>query len=90
MTANYAYYPVYFDEKLFGKTRDQVFDELAEREIYARKYFYPAVNEMTCYKNGYLQNTPIAHDVSTHILTLPLYEELAIEDVERICGIILG
>lgn len=90
VTANYAYYPVYFDEKLFGKTRDQVFDELAEREIYARKYFYPAVNEMTCYKNGYLQNTPIAHDVSTHILTLPLYEELAIEDVERICGIILG
>lgn len=31
MTANYAYYPVYFDGKVFGKTRDQVFEELAER-----------------------------------------------------------
>lgn len=89
VTANYAYYPVYFDGKVFGKTRDQVFEELAERGIFARKYFYPAVNEMTCYKDGCLQNTPIAHNVSTHILTLPLYEELAIEDVERICSIIL-
>lgn len=86
---NYAYYPVYFDEKVFGKTRDQVFGELAANDIYARKYFYPAVNELSCYKESFPQNTPVAHDVSTHILTLPMYEELAIEDVDRICDVIL-
>lgn len=90
VTPNYAYYPVYFDEKVFGKTRDQVFEELADNDIHARKYFYPAINEMTCYKDTFPQNTPVAHDVSTHILTLPMYEELTLEDVDRICDIVLG
>ena len=48
---NYAYYPVYFEEKVFGKNRDRVFEELADSDIYARKYFYPAINELSCYKN---------------------------------------
>ncbi|MGM9614331.1 MAG: DegT/DnrJ/EryC1/StrS family aminotransferase [Oscillospiraceae bacterium] len=90
VTANYAYYPVYFDEKLFGKTRDAVYNELAAWDIHARKYFYPAINELSCYKNDYPQDTPIAHDVSMHILTLPMYEKLSFADVDRICDIVLG
>ncbi len=87
--SNYAYFPVYFAEKEFGKSRDLVYEDLQKQEIFARKYFYPAVNEMTCYKGLYPQNTPVAHDVSTHILTLPLYEGLSREDVDRICDVIL-
>ena len=90
VTPNYAYFPVYFDEVMFGKTRDQVMQYLKENDIFSRKYFYPAINEMTCYKDKFDQNTPIAHDVSMHILTLPMYEELVIEDVDHICNIILG
>ena len=71
---NYAYFPVYFDETVFGKTRDDVMEALKAHDIFARKYFYPAINEMSCYRDEYLQNTPVAHDASTHILTLPLYE----------------
>ena len=89
-TPNYAYYPVYFDEKLFGKSRDQVCNELEKADIYARKYFYPAVNEMTCYKGQFELNTPVAHDASMHVLTLPLYEGLEMKVVDRICDIILG
>lgn len=91
VTPNYAYFPVYFDPTIFGKSRDMVFDELAQADIYARKYFYPATNEMACYRDRYRnQPTPIAHDVSMKILTLPLYETLALEDVDRICDIILN
>lgn len=90
VTANYAYYPVYFNEKVFGKSRDLIFEELADNDIHARKYFYPAINELSCYRNQYEQNTPVAHDVSMHILTLPIYEGLALEDVDRICDIVLG
>lgn len=90
VTMNYSYFPVYFEPSEFGKTRDIVFDELAQSDIYARKYFYPAINEMTCYKNDYgKQSTPIAHDVSLKILTLPMYEELSLEDVDHVCDIIL-
>lgn len=89
-TPNYSYFPVYFDPDKFGKTRDIVYDELAQADIFARKYFYPAINELTCYKKEYGEcYTPIAHDVSTRILTLPMYEELSLEDVDRICNIIL-
>lgn len=89
-TPNHAYYPVYFDEMAFGKSRDQVCEELKDNDIRARKYFYPAINEMTCYKGQFEMNTPVAHDASTHVLTLPMYEGLALEEVDRICDIILG
>ncbi len=87
---NNAYYPVYFDEKVFGKTRDIVCDELKDQDIFARKYFYPAINELSCYKDKFPQNTPIAHNASTHVLTLPLYEGLDLKDVDKICDIILS
>lgn len=91
VSANFAYFPVYIDPKLFGKSRDIVFDELSERDIHARKYFYPAINDMSCYKEEYKnQPTPVARDVAAHILTLPMYEELALEDVDRICDIVLN
>lgn len=89
VSSNYAYYPVYFDKAVFGKSRDEVYEMLKKHGIYSRKYFYPAINELSCYRSKYPQNTPIAHDISTHILTLPLYEELALEDVDHICDIIL-
>ena len=87
---NFAYFPVCFDEKIFGKNRDQVADQLAEQDIFARKYFYPAINNMSCYKKmPNTQPTPIAERISHQILTLPIYETLALEDVDRICDIIL-
>ena len=42
--SNYAYFPVIFEEKLFGASRAEVFDKLAENGIGARKYFYPLTN----------------------------------------------
>ena len=86
----YAYFPVYFDENEFGKNRDDIFELLKQQNIYARKYFYPAVNDMTCYKKEHgLYETPIAKDVSLNILALPLYENLDLKDVDRICDFIL-
>ena len=41
---NYAYFPVVFEPTLFGATRNEVFDALAENGIGARKYFYPLTN----------------------------------------------
>lgn len=86
---NYAYFPVYFDKEEFGRDRNDVYAALRENDIYARKYFYPAVNDLDCYKGTDTNETPIAHDVSMNILTLPIYEGLAMDDVDRICDIIL-
>ena len=88
---NYAYFPVVFNG--FKKTRDEVYDELKENGIVARKYFYPLVNDMECYskveKND-SNKTPIAKRISNTVLTLPLYADLSLQDVDRICDIILN
>lgn len=91
VVSNYAYFPVYFDETVFGKTRDEVADLLAGHQIFARKYFYPLTSEFSAYKGRFaIQDTPVALDASRHILTLPLFSDLTQEDVERICRIVLG
>ncbi|HBI59809.1 MAG TPA: aminotransferase [Lachnospiraceae bacterium] len=88
---NYAYFPVVFDEKVFGASRNEVCDRLSENGIGARKYFYPLTNTYDCYHGKYDVNlTPVALHISKRVLTLPMYADLAIEDVDRICGIILG
>lgn len=90
VTHNYAYLPVLFDKEKFGKSRDEVAVSLGENGIFARKYFYPITSEFECYKGKFkTQPTPVAKDASENVLTLPLYADLASEDIDRICDIIL-
>ena len=82
--SNYAYFPVVFTGSF---TRDMAIDALARHGIGARKYFYPLLND--CAAHGFHgEDTPIAKSVSERVLTLPLYPELAEEDVDRICEIL--
>jgi len=90
--SNYCYFPVIFEEKIFGATRNEVFDKLAEAGINTRKYFYPLMNELGCYKGKSekydSKETPVALHISKRVLTLPLYPDLDFSDVDKICGII--
>ncbi len=86
--SNYAYFPVVFDG--YKMTRDEVFEKLKGNDIIARKYFYPLTNSFECYKDQYdVNETPVAKYIAERVLTLPLYADLALEDVDRICDIIL-
>lgn len=87
---NYAYFPVVFDG--FKLSRDEIIMCLGEQGITARKYFYPLTNSFECYKDmptAGKGKTPIADYIADRVLTLPLYADLAIEDVDMICKIIL-
>ncbi len=87
---NYAYFPVIFDPVVFGENRDEVCARLAENDINARKYFYPLTNSFGCYKGKYNPElTPVAKRISEQVLTLPLYADLSVADVDRICDVIL-
>ena len=60
---------------------------LAAQGIFARKYFFPLTNHNEAY--GFRgAETPIALHIAERVLTLPLYPDLAMEDVDRICEII--
>ena len=86
--SNYAYFPVVFEEE-FGKTRDEVMEELAKHNIFTRKYFYPLTTDFECYTKYDGNSTPIAKYISDRVLTLPLFADLSIEKVNEICDIIL-
>ena len=87
--SNYAYFPVVFDG--YKRTRDEVFAELKAHNIHARKYFYPLTNSFACYKDRFDgSNTPTAKYIADRVLTLPLYADLALNDVDRICDVVLS
>ena len=91
VTPNYAYFPVVFHEREFGSTRNEVFDALQRADIYSRKYFYPLTNTFDCFHGKYdVEKTPVARYLAKRVLTLPLYAELEIEMVDRICDVIFS
>lgn len=90
ITPNYAYMPVVFEDD-FGATRDDVFAALKREGVFARKYFYPLVSDFACYRDKYdSTSTPVAAHAAARVLTLPMYADLALEDVDHICNVIIG
>ena len=85
---NYAYFPILVEEE-YGRTRDELWSNLREEGIYARKYFYPLTSDQACFKNKY-RNADLqqAREISKRALTLPLYEDLELESQERIIDIL--
>lgn len=89
LKSNYAYFPVLFDG--YKASRDEIYEELKNHNIMARKYFYPLTNDAQCYKNRFnAEQTPIAKYVADRILTLPLYGDLELSTVDKICDIIIN
>jgi len=90
-TPNFAYYPVFFDEEVFGSNRDKVKSVLAEHDFYARTYFYPPTNDFKCYEDQFdPMCTPVARQMSQMVLTLPLYAALNMSDVDKVSEIVKG
>lgn len=83
LARSYAYYPV-----LFKTTGDllKVRDALQAENVFARRYFYPSLSSLNYVEPG--QATPYCDDVCTRVLCLPLWAELELEQVKRICAIV--
>lgn len=89
--SNYSYFPVIFNEEILGITRDDISMALDEAGIGTRKYFYPLTNTFDCFEGKYDANqTPTALRVANRVLTLPLYSELTLEVVDKICDVIIN
>ena len=87
--SNYAYFPIVFEDN-YKYSREQVFFKLQDKNIFARKYFYPLTNTFPCFNEKYdVKKTPCAFEISNKILTLPLYADLSMDIVNEICDVIL-
>lgn len=86
---NFAYMPVRFHG--YKRNRDEIFAVLKSGHVNARKYFYPCINAYSCYRDQYdVNDTPNALLASVEVLTLPIFPDLGLDDVDRICTMILN
>ena len=89
--SNFAYFPILFDETVFGAGRDAVRAALEAQSFYARKYFYPLTSSFSCYQGRFVPgDTPVAERAARQVLCLPLYADLPLELADRICDIVLS
>ena len=88
---SYTYFPVFIDEKLYGKSRDQAYADLRAGNIYGRRYFYPLISQFPTYRglpSSRPGNIPVATKVADQVICLPIYPDLGTEAVDTIADIL--
>jgi len=88
--ANYSYFPILVRGD-YPLGRDALYDALKEKNIYARRYFYPLISEFPMYRgvpSSSCSNLPVASDAAKRVLCLPIYPGLPPDDQRRIIEII--
>ncbi|WP_020595995.1 DegT/DnrJ/EryC1/StrS family aminotransferase [Spirosoma panaciterrae] len=83
---NYAYYPIVLDSE---ETLLRVTEALKAQDVVPRRYFYPSLNTLPfALKDGVQQPCPIAEDIASRVLCLPLYPDLPESDIDRIATLV--
>jgi dTDP-4-amino-4,6-dideoxygalactose transaminase len=86
---NHGYVTVEVDDSEYGMSRDALNEKLKSYNVHTRRYFYPLICDYACYhKFPVLDPLTTARRVAERILTLPIYDGLALDDVEKICDIL--
>lgn len=88
---NYSYFPIFINEQEYGKSRNQVYEELKTQGIYARRYFYPLISDFPMYTHfpsATINKLPHAHQLAEEVLCLPIYPDLDEKAVERVISLI--
>ena len=82
-TKNYAYMPILFEteEQLVRSMK-----RLTDQQIFSRRYFYPLLDTLPYLTKD--KSLKVGRGISERILCLPLYYDLSIQDVTRICKLI--
>ncbi len=88
---SYSYFPVLIDREEFGLSRDEVYENLKEHNVYGRRYFYPLISQFPIYRNlpsSGAENLPVATRVAEQVICLPIYPGLEMESVHHIIYLI--
>jgi dTDP-4-amino-4,6-dideoxygalactose transaminase len=83
---NFAYFPILVGPK-YTSSRDDLYEKLKTRGIYARRYFYPLISDFPMYRglpSARRENLPNATEIAQQVLCLPIYPALLPEEQQAI------
>lgn len=86
---NYSYFPIFIDQKKYGKSGDSLYNEFKKNNIFPRKYFHPLITNFSIYKDKkHNFKFPVAEKASRSVICLPIYPNLDINDMKKVVKII--
>lgn len=89
---NYSYFPIFVDEKQYGKSRDELYFQMRDKNILGRRYFYPLISTFTTYRgleSAKPENLPNATKMAEQVICLPMHHLLSDEDIQRVLDCII-
>lgn len=87
VTSSEQYFPVVVDASRFGRTRDQLYDELKGLDIFSRKYFHPICTDFLPYAGSKIHSVrrvPYVSKVKSQVLCLPFHGGVDEQDLTDI------
>ena len=88
--SNYAYFPILIEDS-YPISRDKLYDKFIANGINVRKYFYPLIPSMPLIgwsEAKVRELLPIAFDISSRIICLPIYPDIEPEILQKIIDIL--
>jgi dTDP-4-amino-4,6-dideoxygalactose transaminase len=89
---NYSYFTILVEPD-YPISRDALYEKLRENDIFARRYFFPLISDFPMYRgmpSAHRENLPVATEIASKVLCLPMYPDLAEADQTRIVELIRG
>lgn len=88
--ANYSYFPILVEPD-YPLSRDAIYQQMKDAGINGRRYFYPLISEFPMYRglpSASAVQLPVAKEMSSKVICLPIYPALSDEDVHRVASMI--
>ncbi|WP_374090224.1 dTDP-4-amino-4,6-dideoxy-D-glucose aminotransferase VioA [Methylomicrobium lacus] len=87
---NYSYFPILV-EKDFPISREELYQKFKDKNIFARRYFYPLISDFPMYRgmpSAHKENLSVATNAASKVLCLPIYPALTPDEQQRIIEVI--
>ena len=88
---NYSYFPIFIDASKYGMTRDELYFKMKKQNVFGRRYFYPLISTFSTYRgleSAKPENLPIANQMASRVICLPMHHALNEYEVEHILQLI--
>lgn len=87
---NYSYFPILVESD-YSLSRDDLYERLKDKNIMARRYFYPLISDFPMYRDAPGANRsslPRAAEIAEKVLCLPIYPGIEMQSLEKVVAII--